>query len=162
VANLIIFISKNGEEIPRNPRNFLVYFSFSEKKNSPSCENSPTKKKKKTLFRTHWEREANIGGNPAPPVTRESPKVTVVNAIQVKVGVKNLELAMAMAAASSDEEEEEEEEDEALLACLVSPCELHCSSSHCGQRNFARAFRFSKLQIGVLFEGSKKKSLFFR
>jgi len=69
---------------------------------------------------------------------------------------------MAMAAASSDEEEEEEEEDEALLACLVSPCELHCSSSHCGQRNFARAFRFSKLQIGVLFEGSKKKSLFFR
>jgi hypothetical protein len=85
----------------------------------------------------------------------------VVNAIQVKVGVKNLELAMAMAAASSDEEEEEEE-DEALLACLVSPCELHCSSSHCGQRNFARAFRFSKLQIGVLFEGSKKKSLFFR
>jgi hypothetical protein len=31
MANLIIFISKNGEEIPRNPRNFLVYFSFSEK-----------------------------------------------------------------------------------------------------------------------------------
>jgi hypothetical protein len=79
----------------------------------------------------------------------------VVNAIQVKLGVKNLELAMAMAAASS------EEEDEALLACLASPCELHCSSSHCGQRNFPSAFRFSKLQIGVLKE-ARKKVLFFR
>jgi hypothetical protein len=62
---------------------------------------------------------------------------------------------MAMAAASSEEEEEEEEEHEALLACLASPCELHCSSSHCGQRNFPSAFRFSKLQIGVLKEARK-------
>ncbi len=59
---------------------------------------------------------------------------------------------MAMAAASSEEEEEEEEDDEVLLACLASPCELHCSSSYCGQRNFPCAFRFSKLQIGVLKE----------
>ncbi len=36
---------------------------------------------------------------------------------------------MAMAAASS----EEEQEDEAFLACLASPCELHCSSSHWGR-----------------------------
>ncbi len=65
---------------------------------------------------------------------------------------------MAMAAASS-EEEEEEEEDEALLACLAFPCELHCSSSHCGQRNFPSAFRFSELQIGVLKE-ARKNSFF--
>jgi hypothetical protein len=86
VANLIIFISKNGEEIPRNPRNFLVSFSFSEKKLAELRKFA--NQKKKTLFRTQWEQEANIGGNPAPPVKRESPKVTVVNAIQVKLGVK--------------------------------------------------------------------------
>ncbi len=66
------------------PEIFLFISHFLNKKPAELRKfANPKKKKKKTLFRTHWEREANIGGNPAPPVTRESPKVTVVNAIQV-------------------------------------------------------------------------------
>jgi hypothetical protein len=52
---------------------FLFIFHFLKKKTRRVAK--IRQPKKKTLFRTHWEQEANIGGNPAPPVTRESPKV---------------------------------------------------------------------------------------
>jgi len=45
VANLIIFILKDGEKKPKN-HNFLWIFSLFENKiKSPSCKNSPQKEK---------------------------------------------------------------------------------------------------------------------
>ncbi len=43
MANLIVFISKNGGKFPKSHKIFM-FFSHFLKKNSPSCVNSPPQK----------------------------------------------------------------------------------------------------------------------